>query len=40
VDTVFVAGRAVKRHGHMLDVDLDALRQRAVASQQYILGLQ
>ncbi|CAN7793511.1 amidohydrolase family protein [Caballeronia sp. LjRoot34] len=39
VDTVFVAGRAVKRHGRMLDVDLDALRGRAFASQQYVLGL-
>jgi len=39
VDTVFVAGRAVKRHGSMLHLDLDALRQRARQSQQYILGL-
>ncbi|GAC1317315.1 MAG: amidohydrolase family protein [Collimonas sp.] len=39
VDTVFVAGRAVKRHGSMLHLDLDALRQRALQSQQYILGL-
>ncbi|MCY0854100.1 amidohydrolase family protein [Cupriavidus sp. D39] len=40
VDTVFVAGRAVKRHGRMTDIDLDALRLRALASQHYILGLQ
>ncbi|QHE93598.1 amidohydrolase family protein [Pandoraea fibrosis] len=39
VDSVFVAGRAVKRHGRMVGIDLDALRQRARASQQYILDL-
>ncbi|VVE38113.1 amidohydrolase family protein [Pandoraea fibrosis] len=39
VDSVFVAGRAVKRHGRMMGIDLDALRQRARASQQYILDL-
>ncbi|MET1537665.1 amidohydrolase family protein, partial [Burkholderia sola] len=39
VDSVFVAGRAVKRHGRMLHVDLDTLRQRAFASQAHVLGL-
>ncbi|MBL0423343.1 amidohydrolase family protein [Ramlibacter sp. AW1] len=39
VDTVFVAGRAVKRGGRMVGVDLDALRQRAQDSQAYVLGL-
>ncbi|MBN9116674.1 MAG: amidohydrolase family protein [Pandoraea sp.] len=39
VDSVFVAGRAVKRQGRMIGVDLNVLRQRAVASQQYILEL-
>lgn len=39
VDSVFVAGRAVKRHGRMLHVDLDALRQRAFVSQAHVLGL-
>lgn len=39
VDSVFVAGRAVKRHGRMLDIDLDALRRRARASQDHVLGL-
>jgi 5-methylthioadenosine/S-adenosylhomocysteine deaminase len=39
VDSVFVAGRAVKRHGRMLGIDIDELRRRALASQQYILGL-
>ncbi|MDH7795598.1 MULTISPECIES: amidohydrolase family protein [unclassified Beijerinckia] len=38
VDTVFVAGQAVKRGGSMLNIDLDALRQRALASQIYVLG--
>ncbi len=39
VDSVFVAGRAVKRHGQMLGIDLDALRQRAADSQRYVLAL-
>ena len=38
VDTVLVAGQAVKRQGRMLNVDLDKLRQRALASQAYVLG--
>jgi cytosine/adenosine deaminase-related metal-dependent hydrolase len=40
VDSVFVAGRPVKRDGRLLDVDLDRLRQRAADSQAYVLGLQ
>ncbi|MCO5399704.1 amidohydrolase family protein [Ralstonia soli] len=39
VDSVFVAGSAVKRHGRMVGVDLGALRSRALTSQQYVLGL-
>ncbi|VVE67869.1 Melamine deaminase [Pandoraea pnomenusa] len=39
VDSVFVAGRAMKRRGQMIGVDLDVLRARARASQQYILEL-
>ncbi len=39
VDTVFVAGRTVKRHGRMTGVDVDMLRHRAAASQHYVLGL-
>lgn len=39
VDTVFVAGRAVKRGGRMLGIDLDALRQRALASQHHVLAM-
>lgn len=38
VDTVLVAGQAVKRGGVMLDVDLDRLRTRAAASQRFVLG--
>jgi cytosine/adenosine deaminase-related metal-dependent hydrolase len=32
VDTVFVRGRAVKRHGKLVDVDIKALRRRMEAS--------
>lgn len=39
VDSVFVAGRAVKRDGQMVGIDLEALRQRAMASQQHVLAL-
>ncbi len=39
VDSVFVAGRAVKRHGKMVNIDVDALRERARASQDYVLRL-
>lgn len=39
VDTVFVAGSAVKRHGRMTGIDVEALRRRALASQHYVLGL-
>ncbi|HEY3688090.1 MAG TPA: amidohydrolase family protein [Streptosporangiaceae bacterium] len=36
VDTVFVAGRAVKRDGRLLDVDLPALRARVLESRNRI----
>ena len=39
VDAVFVAGRAVKRDGKMVGIDLEALRQRAFASQQHVLAM-
>ncbi|MGD9941754.1 MAG: amidohydrolase family protein [Burkholderiaceae bacterium] len=39
VDTVFVAGREVKREGRMIGIDLDALRRRAFASQGHVLAL-
>ncbi|WP_103354590.1 amidohydrolase family protein [Amycolatopsis sp. CA-128772] len=36
VDSVFVAGRAVKRHGRLLGVDLPSLRARLLASRDRI----
>lgn len=39
VADVFVAGRAVKRNGQMVGIDLDHLRTRALASQQHVLAL-
>lgn len=39
VDTVFVAGRAVKRAGRLLHIDVEALRRRARASQAHVLEL-
>ncbi|WP_296558231.1 amidohydrolase family protein [Pigmentiphaga sp.] len=39
VDTVFVAGRAVKRAGQLLHLDVEALRRRARASQAHVLEL-
>ena len=36
VDTVFVAGKAVKRAGRLLDVDLPALRAKVLASRDRI----
>jgi len=38
VDSVYVAGRAVKRDGRMLHIDVDALRARAFDSQRHVLG--
>ncbi|GER11414.1 amidohydrolase family protein [Variovorax boronicumulans] len=38
VDSVYVAGRAVKRNGRMLHIDVDALRARAFDSQRHVLG--
>ncbi|VVE49899.1 Melamine deaminase [Pandoraea eparura] len=40
VDSVYVAGRAVKKGGKLLSVDLDQVRDRAVSSQKFVLGLQ
>lgn len=39
VDTVFVAGKAVKRGGAMVNLDIDRLRSQAMASQAYVLEL-
>jgi 5-methylthioadenosine/S-adenosylhomocysteine deaminase len=38
VDSVFVAGKALKRHGQLIGVDLGALSARAAAAQQYVLS--
>ncbi|WP_372673091.1 amidohydrolase family protein [Amycolatopsis kentuckyensis] len=38
VDSVFVAGKAVKRHGRLLDVDLLPLRARLLESRERIAG--
>ncbi|HNJ13847.1 MAG TPA: amidohydrolase family protein [Anaerolineales bacterium] len=37
VDSVFVAGKALKRGGKLLNVDLDVLMQKAYASRDYII---
>lgn len=37
IDSVFVAGRALKRGGKLIGVDLPALTARATASQAYLL---
>ena len=38
IDTVFVAGRALKRDGQLVDADLRGARDRAAASLEYLLG--
>ncbi len=38
VDSVFVAGKALKRSGRLLNVDLDDLRQKAYRSRDYVLS--
>ena len=38
VDSVFVAGRAVKRHGKLVDADLDRTFQKLDESRNHILG--
>jgi cytosine/adenosine deaminase-related metal-dependent hydrolase len=40
VDSVDVGGRAVKTGGTGLSVDLDQVRDRALNSQKFVLGLQ
>ena len=37
VDTVVVAGRALKRQGKLLHADLDKVRARAIASRDFLL---
>jgi hypothetical protein len=38
VDTVFVAGKAVKRAGKLVGVDLAGVRRQAAASRDYLVG--
>jgi hypothetical protein len=38
VDTVFVAGEALKRDGTLVGADLRSARDRAAASLEYLLG--
>ena len=38
VDTVFIAGKAVKRGGALVGVDLNRVRQQAAASRDYLVG--
>jgi len=38
VDTVFIAGKAVKRDGKLLGVDLASVRRQAAASRDYLVG--
>jgi hypothetical protein len=37
VDTVFIAGKAVKRAGALMGVDLDSVRRQAQASRDYLI---
>jgi 5-methylthioadenosine/S-adenosylhomocysteine deaminase len=38
VDSVYVAGRAMKRHGKLVDADLDGVYAKLEASRNHILG--
>lgn len=38
VDSVFVAGKALKRNGKLLNVDLDRLREMAYRSRDYVIA--
>ena len=38
VDSVFVAGKALKRDGKLLNVDLNRLMQKAYESRDYVIG--
>jgi len=38
VDTVFIAGKAVKQGGRLLGVDLARIRREAEQSRDYIAG--
>ena len=38
VDLVFIAGRAMKRNGQLLNVDLDRARRLAIESRDYVVA--
>jgi cytosine/adenosine deaminase-related metal-dependent hydrolase len=38
VDTVFIAGKAVKRGGRLVGIDLERIRREAAQSRDYIVG--
>jgi 5-methylthioadenosine/S-adenosylhomocysteine deaminase len=38
LDTVFIAGRAMKRHGKLVGVDLARIKRDAAASRDYLVG--
>jgi 5-methylthioadenosine/S-adenosylhomocysteine deaminase len=38
VDSVFVAGKALKRNGQLLNIDLDRARRLAVESRDYVVA--
>jgi hypothetical protein len=38
VDSVFVAGKALKRDGKLLNVDLDSVRKMAYESRDYVVS--
>jgi cytosine/adenosine deaminase-related metal-dependent hydrolase len=38
VDSVFVAGKALKRNGQLLNVDLDRVRKMAIESRDYVVS--
>ena len=37
VDSVFVAGRALKRHGELVDVDMNRIRDLVNESRDYVV---
>ena len=38
VDSVFIAGKARKRHGQLIDVDLNRVRRMAYESRDYVVA--
>ncbi len=38
VDSVFIAGRALKRNGQLLNVDVDRVRKQAIESRDYVVA--